>query len=167
MTYYSNELYHHGIKGQKWGIRRYQNEDGSLTAAGQKRYNTLEKKWNKTYEKEIEKGNNEVGAIRKAYKKTMEKGHSISRGSALLPSTLIAMGSGALSGVLRYKGYTNVARGVSIGGVIGGSTVANSMAEQRYNEYESSFDDQQIRNIMKKAGIISVSDLALYGPNGR
>ena len=33
-----NELYHHGIKGMKWGIRRFQNEDGSLTAAGRKRY---------------------------------------------------------------------------------------------------------------------------------
>lgn len=33
-----NELYHHGIKGQKWGIRRYQNPDGTLTAEGRKRY---------------------------------------------------------------------------------------------------------------------------------
>lgn len=32
------ELYHHGIKGQKWGIRRYQNPDGSLTAAGKDKY---------------------------------------------------------------------------------------------------------------------------------
>lgn len=32
-----DELYHHGIKGQKWGVRRYQNKDGSLTAAGKKR----------------------------------------------------------------------------------------------------------------------------------
>ena len=39
MVYVMNdELYHHGIKGQKWGIRRYQNEDGSLTDAGKKRY---------------------------------------------------------------------------------------------------------------------------------
>lgn len=32
------EFYHHGIKGQRWGVRRYQNADGSLTSAGQKRY---------------------------------------------------------------------------------------------------------------------------------
>ena len=35
---YDNELYHHGIKGQKWGIRRFQNEDGSLTPEGERRY---------------------------------------------------------------------------------------------------------------------------------
>lgn len=34
----SNAISHHGIKGQKWGIRRYQNEDGSLTPEGRERY---------------------------------------------------------------------------------------------------------------------------------
>lgn len=39
MTYYrQTELYHHGIKGMKWGIRRFQNKDGSLTSAGKSRY---------------------------------------------------------------------------------------------------------------------------------
>lgn len=37
MTQYQAELYHHGIKGQKWGVRRYQNPDGSYTAAGKAR----------------------------------------------------------------------------------------------------------------------------------
>lgn len=32
-------LIHHGIKGQRWGVRRYQNSDGSLTASGRNRYN--------------------------------------------------------------------------------------------------------------------------------
>lgn len=35
-----NEIYHHGIKGQKWGVRRYQYSDGTLTPSGKKRYQT-------------------------------------------------------------------------------------------------------------------------------
>ena len=35
---YQNELYHHGALGLKWGVRKYQNKDGSLTDAGKKRY---------------------------------------------------------------------------------------------------------------------------------
>lgn len=39
MTYDEiSALVHHGIKGQKWGVRRYQNKDGTLTDAGKERY---------------------------------------------------------------------------------------------------------------------------------
>ena len=43
----SNELYHHGIKGQKWGVRRFQNADGSLKPAGEKRYDRIEKRFDR------------------------------------------------------------------------------------------------------------------------
>lgn len=39
-----NEFYHHGIKGQKWGVRRYQNKDGTLTKAGKNRYHDDDEK---------------------------------------------------------------------------------------------------------------------------
>ena len=45
----SKELQHHGIKGQKWGVRRYQNEDGSLTKAGMARYKDEVNSYFKTF----------------------------------------------------------------------------------------------------------------------
>lgn len=50
----ADELYHHGIKGQKWGVRRYQNEDGSLTAKGKQRYGTKEN-FEKQYPEDVKK----------------------------------------------------------------------------------------------------------------
>lgn len=46
----NNSLQHHGILGQKWGVRRYQNKDGSLTAAGKKRRDRYESKTTNNHE---------------------------------------------------------------------------------------------------------------------
>ena len=46
-----HELYHHGVKGQKWGVRRYQNKDGSLTPEGQKRLaKSLKRDYKRNYQ---------------------------------------------------------------------------------------------------------------------
>ena len=91
-------LCHHGIKGQKWGVRRFENEDGTLTEAGKKRYydsngrltrkgaksEHWKKKRNKMYdrmidlENEYDKKNKEthsalVKAAKKAYNDDSDK----------------------------------------------------------------------------------------------
>ena len=66
---YNNELYHHGIKGMKWGIRRYQNKDGSLTAKGKAMAS-------KKYKKYMNRANQEVNTTEnyvKAYNRAADK----------------------------------------------------------------------------------------------
>ena len=65
-----NELYHHGIKGQKWGVRRFQNPDGSLTTKGKKRFSKLIE-LDKQYEEAVNKSRD---AADKEYKYMRSKG---------------------------------------------------------------------------------------------
>lgn len=60
-VYYNNELIHYGVKGQKWGVRRYQNKDGGLTEAGKKRYSRENKA------RKIDSKKNAVKNYSKAY----------------------------------------------------------------------------------------------------
>ena len=48
------ELTHHGVKGMKWGVRRYQNKDGSLTAAGKNRSAKIKEERAKAIERDAE-----------------------------------------------------------------------------------------------------------------
>lgn len=66
----TNYLEHHGILGMKWGIRRYQNEDGSLTEAGRRRLEKKDVKWakknyNKIYNETYKRSKSELSDFMK------------------------------------------------------------------------------------------------------
>lgn len=72
----NNELTHWGIKGQKWGRRRYQNSDGSLTAAGRERYGTkanFEKQYPKDKAEAVAKATSNVKKGAKDVKDATDK----------------------------------------------------------------------------------------------
>ena len=76
-----NYLIHHGIKGQRWGVRRFQNEDGTYTAAGKRRYSSDEESddalksqdWNNLYSQIQNKKKNSASLKKKLQKIDSEK----------------------------------------------------------------------------------------------
>lgn len=65
---YGGHLEHFGIKGQQWGIRRYQNEDGTLTEEGRRRYLELNPISADIYNKTTDRSNVDLDRINRKYK---------------------------------------------------------------------------------------------------
>lgn len=100
-----NEMYHHGIKGQKWGVRRYQNADGSLTEKGKLRYTVKErenslKSISSMSDDDIKKALNRMN-LEKQYRTATEE--SIRAGKEQLNKTLKTIGKVAV-GTLAVAG---------------------------------------------------------------
>lgn len=78
---YNQELYHYGVKGMKWGVRRYQNKDGTLKSKGKKRYE-------ETNENSNNKNKTEINKSRKILSK-----RNIVIGATVVGASLAAMGA--------------------------------------------------------------------------
>lgn len=89
------ELQHHGTKGQKWGIRRYQNKDGSLTPAGKKRYGIIGSI--KEHRAQKKRYKQRTAALEKAREARKTKAEEAAEKKRVLES-------GTAAEVMKYKG---------------------------------------------------------------
>ena len=90
----NDELYHHGIKGQKWGVRRYQNSDGSYTSEGRRRYGFGERMANTG--RKIRDYMTVKGEDGKRH--LSEKGKKVVKGTAIGTASAAAVVGGAILG---------------------------------------------------------------------
>lgn len=117
---YSDELYHHGIQGQKWGVRRFQNKDGTRTDAGKKRYSL-----NESY-KDFEKKQNRLKRVTNFKMRGLRAAAVTTMTTGGVAGTLAAGPAGGLAG--------SVAGGI-VGAKVFGSR-ANKVAYEATAENE-------------------------------
>lgn len=142
-------LAHHGVKGQKWGVRRYQNEDGTLTEEGRKRYGIDKQKY---FTKNVRET-----ARRSAWSsaKSSTKTQSVISGVAAAASgglLLATFGTAALPAAAIAAGSTFV-------GTVGGSALAGSMVGYMEGAKIGHEQDKTIRNCVSRGEKFTLSQL--------
>ncbi len=113
-----DELYHHGIKGQKWGVRRFQNEDGTLTEEGKARY------------------------IKDQQRKEKVKEYAKSAVVATVKATAVLVGLAATATILSANAIGNATipvlqNGISQRGQSAANTALNNIGNNRYEQYQN------------------------------
>lgn len=143
---YTTELWHHGIMGMKWGIRRYQNPDGSLTTAGKIRYgnkNRLEASVNKKAAKLQRKYNDLTGKSIRQNNAAKDKTEEEARKKDSKSKSISEMSSEELQAAINRinleKTYLQAMESV------------NPRKVSRGQKFIDSFKDQAVNSISKGA----------------
>lgn len=146
----NNELYHHGVKGQKWGVRRYQDKSGRLTPAGKKHRVMSEKKAKRTINEINEKQRQkDIYDIADQNEKNLTKKQRIAKNAALVGAgaAYIGVASAMGAGVNGKKGAGMMAAAAAGQvGILGLTAVAAT----KYADKKFKKTDAEIRKLCNK-----------------
>lgn len=120
---YDTELYHHGIKGQKWGVRRFQDAAGSLTKAGRDRYRAKIDADIREYKKK-NRVSTEKAAKVVTKKKALEVSTKVSKASMGGVARMLVIGAATMAAISTAP--------ISAGGAIVGAFAATNVANSGY-----------------------------------
>lgn len=166
-------LMHHGVKGQKWGVRKYQNSDGSLTPEGRKRYGLDGKKLLRSTENVREAGRRSAKESAKTtFKKNLGRSAALSGAGAAL-GTVAAVSGGAMTvGLLPVVGavaatafVSDMATNVSIAAVMGRHYGRKAARQQDKQIQESVKNGESF--VLDEITAVTTSNTTWYGSKQR
>lgn len=159
-AYPSNELYHHGIKGQRWGVRRYQNKNGSLTNEGKNRYSKRivkfvqdSKRKENTYRKKLT-AIEEAGEAGKSDLNTIKyRNRSLTNriGTQMMTLAIGTIVKDVMTGdVHKYSEMNKTELGIKIAGIVASSSGTVAYKSLRAKSVANKYDDNGVKIKGKK-----------------